>query len=871
MYPYQDNSFSEGGLMKSQRKIILLFALFFLMILFITGCGAKVSTILTINSQNGFSGNRVITCTVAKSDVQQNFKGGVQKIDEIFANSCPKEMTYIKTEDANNYIYSLTLPVSSLEDYKQKVEKIIGKEVNINYATPNTVFASGVTYSESFTSTDLMGWFRKVAQEQKLIDDINNLWELSDSKVVLNGKEYSSSGNIKINDCTYNLLNQIVINTELQPDGNAKRTIQFIIPQSTYDSKTNEINNFMKSIVPPNAENNWSSDTYGGKKFTITFNAKDAKELMEKTAISLNSKNCTLEQTDSQGNNPFSQNITYSEKLDFNSFASDSEGRVNIRYNFLTASNDKIIEVQQDDNKYTSNTNKYSKTFSTNILSIKLLTEKKFNIDSINVKTSIKSNTQVAKDIVFTYAANVPAEAAAKAKTYFESLKIPVLQVTNSKNSSGQPVCEIIVSGSLQEVNNGLTSLFGNGNSVQYTTQKKSIISMDGSFRERIDMSRFVSQIGYSKEIQYTIVANSGEKIKQLSISNVGGRSSKTYQNIGNTGTYSISPTTDISYLANKIILFGLIITILLILAIALVLVFLIKRFASQDGIPDKGFVALMTYYRNFINDYVSGISVPDKSRRSLIKYFYGSKWPLILVIITILQIPAIIGRILGLGVVLSVLTLIAALIWFVVERFGSNSKIEAIIDTFIESDFKGFKERALNKMGLVLEQVNLIDPILVKGPYYDFSDPETSKSILAQIIDFFAGLFRYKPKLIFKYGSDGKVRYSLLHTQIVLFSETQIYVYEIEYDLCTGQIFVESSTEYFYKNVNCVFTGEKTENIISGKEIIKKKFEFFKIVVSSGEYNHAVVDTEKSILENQIMAMRNLIREKKEIMKQVI
>lgn len=852
--------------MKRQHKKVFLVALCLLMTLLLPGCGAKVSTVLTINSNDGFSGQRVITCVTAKSDVEENFKGGVKKIDAIFADSCPAELSYAKTEDADNYIYTLKLSFSSLDDYKQKVQQIVGKEVNVNFSTPNTVFANGVALSEDFNSTDLLGWFRKVAEEEELIDDANNLWEISDTNVILNGKEYSSGGNIDVNDVIYNPLDRIVINTTVNSNGSFKRIIKYFIPSSTYDEKANAIRSFMEDIVPTGAKGTWTPDTYG-QTFTLMFNAKDANELMKKTGEALYSKNCSLRQKTAKGNNPFSQYIRYTENLEFSAFASDSEGRVNVEYNFKTPGSDKIVEVQQDDNTYNPDTDNYTNSFCTNVLTLKLLTEKFFTVDSVNVKTSVKSETQINKDIVFTYAANIPSEAASKAGKYFESLKIPILKVNTFKNNSGHQICEIKISGSIQEVNSALISLFGQGNSIQYITQKKSMISKQGFFDEKLNMAQFLSQIGYSKNINYTIEANKGEKIKELSILN--SQSSNSYQDVGNTYTSSIPPNAAINYSGNKITIFGLLFLILVILLIAFALIFFIKRLAKNDGLQDKNLKTLVAFYWRKMEDYITGVSVADKARIPIFKYFYGSKWPIILVILTILQIPSLIGRLIGLGSIFSILTLLAAFIWFLAERLNTSAKQEAIIDAFIESDLSGFKERALLKLGLVDEQVSLIDPIKITGPDYDFSKPDEDKSILAQIFDFIVGLIRYKPRLIFKYGSDDKVRYSLIHAQIFLFNETQIYVYEIQYDLCTGEIFEESTTEYFYQNVDCVVAGEKTENIISRKEIIKKKFEFFKVIVSSGEYNHAVVDTEQSILNNQIMAMRNLIREKKEMFKQ--
>lgn len=887
--------------MKRMLKKVILVVTFLLITFLLCSCGAKISTLLTVN--NDFSGERVITCVAAKSDVSGNFKGGVNKIDDIFAKYCPPDMKYSKTEDAYNYVYTLRLPFTSLDDYKQKVKKITGRDANIIFSVPNSVFASGVAVSEDFNSIDLLSWFKKIVQDEKLMDDVSNLWEISGTKVTFNGKEYSTGSNINVNDITYNPLEKIVINTTKNSDGSFSRTINYVIPSSTYNANTEKIKTFMNSVVPQGATGSWTSSV-NGQTFTISFSAKDASELVAKMSTVLNSKSCTVTENPGNGINPFSKYTDFSENLDLSAFASDSQSRVNVEYKFTTVQSEKIIGVQAGDNNIGNpNSNTYSGSFRTGVLKLRLMAEKKYTVNSIDIKTSVHSGSLVDKNIVFTYAVDASNEASVVAKRYFESLKIPKLAIDSTTNKNGQQICEITASGNTQEVNSALMVLFGKGNSVDYTTRKKSIFTIEGNFTETINMSDFMSRIGYSQTINYTVKANDGERIKELSISpsNYNSSASGLNRKIGNSYNTAISAYARINYTGNKITVIGVLLMILIWLTILLAIVsgfiFLIKWLAKKDGLQDEDLKTLIIHYLKVarskiiefaidLKDFILNFRemfISDSDRIPIIKYFHGSKWPILLVILTILQIPSTIGGLIGglvgklshniftatawgvgLRVFFPIMTLIVALAWYLVERFIANPKQEAVVDAFVESDLKNFKERALLKLGLIDEQVSIIAPIKVTGPYYGFSQPDINRSIPSKILNFAIGLITYRTKLIFKYGSDGKVRYSLIHAQIFLFNETQIYAYEAGYDLCTGQVFEETTTEYFYKDVDCVITGEKMEDIVSGKNIIKKRFEFFKVVVSSGEYNHAVVDTDRSILSNQIMAMRNLIREKK-------
>ncbi|WP_261304017.1 hypothetical protein [Paenibacillus andongensis] len=867
---------------QSLKKGILTIT-FILMVLVLCSCGARVSTSLTMNKD--FSGERVITSVVSKSEVNDKFKGGTNKIDEILINYLPPELTYTKTEDANNFTYTLRLPFASLEEYKQKVNKLIGREAKILVSTPNNVFASGVVVSEDFNSIDLLEWFRKAVENEKLVDDTTKLWELGDTSFTFNGKPYLTGANININDIMNYPIDKISVNTTKNVDGSFSRNIKYVIPNSTYNAKTEDINNFMKSIVPQGDTGAWTNDN--GKTFTITYNAKDTAELSTKTSTALSSKLGSLKESNIIGKNPFHKYMELYENLDFSAFASDSRNRVNIEYKYMAAGNDSTVAQRNGDNVPTSNTNTFVGNVRTGTMEIRLVTERKFPVSSIHVTTAVQSATQISKHVTVTYADNVPSEAGDIAKLYVDSLNIPNLTSSVSAIKSGQQVFEFGINGNIQEVNGVLTTLFGKGNAIQYSSQKYHLVFLKGNYTESVNLTEFMSRIGYNKDLNYTINGNAGETIKQLSIT---GKSLQ--KDIGKSYTTSIPARANISYTGSKLywtgVLLVVVICLILLVGVAFGLLLLIKRLSTRDGLTDKELKALVVHYggiawRKTIALFVSLkelvislIQISDKARMPVVYYFHGSKWPVVLVLLTILQVPRGLGALIGklfsvdhLGLTFSVLTLIAALVWFLVERFRVNAKSEALIDSFIESDLRNFKERALLKLGVVEEQVCLIDQIKVTGPYNGFSDSEIKSSLFRSVQKYVMGLLTYMTKLVLKNGSDDKIRYSLVKAQIYLFNDTQIYVYEVCYDLCNGEIFEESTMEYFYQNVVNVLTGEKLEEIITRSGIIKKRFEFFKVMVSSGEFKYALVDTERSILENQVMAMRNLIRDKKNSSKQ--
>ncbi len=278
---------------------------------------------------------------------------------------------------------------------------------------------------------------------------------------------------------------------------------------------------------------------------------------------------------------------------------------------------------------------------------------------------------------------------------------------------------------------------------------------------------------------------------------------------------------------------------------------------------------------------------INQTQRDAIRKHFYGTRGPAILAILGTLA-ACIIASILTASTQkpgfmwLPILCLLAAGIWALAEKILPDINGENQYDAQIDADIKDLSVRALDKLGLVSEQVSMIEPIKVKGPYYDYTEYRLDKRNKSFLRSYLKVIFfwvywiylvvklikdskRYTPRLIFRCGSDDQVRYSMVQVNMFIFSETQIYVYTCSYDICSGEIFEENTSEYFYQDVDCVVTGSKLEKLVSKKKVINKYFEYFKVVVTSGTSTNAIVDGSASILNTQVKGMRELIRNKKE------
>ncbi|MGL4831047.1 MAG: hypothetical protein ACRCWS_00485, partial [Propionibacteriaceae bacterium] len=140
---------------------LLLLVLMVLASLTLTGCGATVDTALVINDDG--SGSRTITATIDSSELKQ-IPGGKAALEKAVKTALPAGMRYdgISGGNLRDATVTFTVPFTSVDDSRTKATTILaagGKSpADITYTKGAAPFADGVTFSENFTSQDLLAW-----------------------------------------------------------------------------------------------------------------------------------------------------------------------------------------------------------------------------------------------------------------------------------------------------------------------------------------------------------------------------------------------------------------------------------------------------------------------------------------------------------------------------------------------------------------------------------------------------------------------------------------------------------------------------------------------------------------------------------------
>ncbi len=265
-----------------------------------------------------------------------------------------------------------------------------------------------------------------------------------------------------------------------------------------------------------------------------------------------------------------------------------------------------------------------------------------------------------------------------------------------------------------------------------------------------------------------------------------------------------------------------------------------------------------------------------ERLRRTANAYFNGKLAPIVLTIIGFFTL------IIGIGYLL----ILIGLIWYVIDKNGSNSKDEEEIDKLIHIEMNRIHDRAYEKLNVINEQIDIIEPICLYGPAKEIEHNNSNNLIkvvyaLIYFVNFIFSMFvtlynRIKHNqdltIKMKIGKDYRFRYSYNQFTVYVFDRNQLYIYYANVDIITGIIHSEGTYEYYYSDiVGVVMQQTKIKKYLPKKPFsfstpyIYNVYESVKIY-TSGCYHTASVHSaiDHTLIDKQFKAMRNLIREKK-------
>lgn len=185
---------------------------------------------------------------------------------------------------------------------------------------------------------------------------------------------------------------------------------------------------------------------------------------------------------------------------------------------------------------------------------------------------------------------------------------------------------------------------------------------------------------------------------------------------------------------------------------------------------------------------------------------------------------------------------LLAGLGAFLIYRQVAGRPTDADIDRQVRTVLDELPERALKKLALDPDEVELIDPIIVGG------HPLGSRGIRVKI------------------GKDGRFRSSSVEGIAIYFAEQELHAYKYQVSLIKKNETSDRTDVYFYRDVVSVSTRSYSTSVPVVGEANPKTLntEVFTLTTSGGTTVECSMDAADRVASDNIQGARQLVRDKK-------
>ena len=560
------------------RKIIKRFVLAVMLVFMfgLLGCGATLTTDMSIS--DSFSGTRTMDVSISQAD----FEEYTQEADFETLAAETKEITpecmqfsYEETKDGT-YIFHFVMPFSSKEDYEKKVVSVLGEGYTTEFVYSQIPFAEGVTFTEDFSSADLLSWFKEYLIKKNYVssDYSSYIFEYTDNTVTINGKEYESNlEKLKIKQETYVQIEELNIFTDIDAEkAKIARKIEVVFQQSILENNREKVDSYLSGVTPEGCQGEWIVTEDGLEKYVLTIPACSPDEmtlLMQNFCastensvqlvvagedVSVKTKEAENEEDNAVSNEetwneevlgdisfekqvdssvyvqPFGYESTIYENLDLSSFVCDSWGEIESAY-YISVKNGKpeskiyfpngeeaygwdyIQETQPDYYFIESEWTPSYQVVST--------VNKYYLPTSTQINTVVKSEDKITREFVFKFDTPfdkmVLERIEAKLENLFDAHKDVIsLKYKNTKKNTS---ITWKMEGTVEEVDTLCEEIFGMGHSdISYYCQDKFTLKQQYDYQEAINLSP-IFDWEYSGNIDYTLKLPGKINKNQTSIS----------------------------------------------------------------------------------------------------------------------------------------------------------------------------------------------------------------------------------------------------------------------------------------------------------------------------------------------------------------
>lgn len=264
------------------------------LIIFLAGCGARISTNIDVDQEG--AGSRTMSFVAQRdADAENALNGGYEAVDTSLKSHLPEELEFSGLTITDEEITgSFTLAFSSLEDYEAKVGKLletggVDLEPEIKIVTSDDALKSGFGYEENFTSSELLAWAPQALVADGVLEEENASSVIDgEDKTTLtyNGETFEQpyGGRLNIDEVEDGGFDGVHVELTPLADGTYDVVVRFERNGSVSDEERALDDEFFASLDLKDTSLDTDVDpSASGYQRTLSFTAGDKEDLINKS------------------------------------------------------------------------------------------------------------------------------------------------------------------------------------------------------------------------------------------------------------------------------------------------------------------------------------------------------------------------------------------------------------------------------------------------------------------------------------------------------------------------------------------------------------------------------------------------------------
>lgn len=246
----------------TRQRWMFLTVLLTIAALILSACGAKIETQLGLESTE--KGTRTMQVSFNLKDNKDKIKGGSEALDASIRKHLPSGLEYGGIQsDGDKARATLTIPFSSVEEYRTKVASILkaaGSDIDPQISIINSEqgLVQGIQVKENFTSKNLLGWVPEALVVDGVVSssDKNNVFTSDgDTTVKLGDKTVKNSGGSTISAKDVQDRGFKVMVLELQEkEGGYSATASFVAKDIMNSETAAAVDAYLNQVKPEGSE-----------------------------------------------------------------------------------------------------------------------------------------------------------------------------------------------------------------------------------------------------------------------------------------------------------------------------------------------------------------------------------------------------------------------------------------------------------------------------------------------------------------------------------------------------------------------------------------------------------------------------------------